>query len=60
MPYNLLCFQGLFLLTLFWHSQMSSSHVMVFFVLNCLRLEVIVRFIDVSGIVDHHRLISFS
>ena len=37
-------------------SGFSTSHVMVFFMFNDLRWEVIVRFIDIGGIVDYHCL----
>jgi len=29
------------------------SHIMVFFVFNVLSLEVVVRFVDIGGVVDH-------
>jgi hypothetical protein len=32
------------------------SYVMVSFILNDLRWEVIVRYVDICGIVDHHCL----
>jgi hypothetical protein len=31
-----------------------SIYVMIFFVLKYLMLEVIVRFVDIGGIVDHY------
>ena len=34
----------------------GASYVMVFFMFICLRWEVIVGFVDIGGIVDHHCL----
>ena len=35
---------------------LSTSYAVVFFMFSVLRSEVIVRFVDIGGIVDHHYL----
>jgi hypothetical protein len=37
-------------------SGFPMPYAMVFFMFNEMRLEVIVRFVDIGGIVDHHSL----
>ena len=37
-----------------------TSHVVVFFVFSQLKWEVIVRFVEIGGIVDHHYLTFFA
>ena len=41
-------------------SGLPSANVMVFFlVFNNLKPELVVRFVDISGIIDHHCLLIF-